>query len=45
MNELMEETTSNDVMREKVLNPLSKLNSLCIASLDVNNEEEMKRKL
>ena len=45
VDEPMEEATSNDVMREKVLNSLSELNSLCRVSLYVDNEEEMKRKL
>ena len=45
VDEPIEEGTSNDAMREKVLHSLSKLDSLCRASLDVDNEEEMKRKL
>ena len=39
VDELREETISNDVVREKVLS------SLCRASSIVDNEEEMKRKL
>ena len=45
MDELIEEVTSNDIMQEKVFNTLSELNSLCRVSLDIDNEEEMKRKL
>jgi hypothetical protein len=45
MDESMEDATSNDVMRKKMLNLLSELNSLCRAYLDVDNEEEMKQKL
>jgi hypothetical protein len=45
VDEPIEDATSNDAMREKMLNSLSELDSLCKASLDVDNEEEMKRKL
>jgi hypothetical protein len=41
----MELATSNDLMRENVLNSLSTLNSLCRVFLDIGNEEKMKRKL
>ena len=45
VDEPIEDATSNDAMREKMLNSLSEHDSLCKASLDVNNEDEMKRKL
>jgi hypothetical protein len=45
VDEPMEGASSNNVMRGKMLNSLSELDSLCTASLDVDNEEEMKRKL
>ena len=45
VGESMEDATSNDVIREKMLNSLHKIDSLCKTSLDVDNEDEMKRKL
>ena len=45
VGEPMEDATSNDVIREKILNSLSELDSLCKASLDVDNEDEIKRRL
>ena len=44
-NEPMEDASSTNAMREKILNLLSELDSLYKASLDVDNEDEMKRKL
>ena len=45
VGELIEDANSNDVIWEKMLNSLHEIDSLCKTSLDVDNEDEMKRKL